>query len=126
MLSDFSLDRAVARVRVFIGLLTLIGFAVLLVAKDATWAVSFLGGAVVSALSFHVMHRFVMAIGPGGVTKPSTFRIVLLGARYLLIGAVVYGMMRLFGLHLLAALCGLLVTAAATFLEVLYELIHGT
>lgn len=103
-----------------------VGCVALGVAKGVDWGAGFLLGALLSIASFHWTHRFVMAIGPGGEAKPRTWKSVLLGARYLLIAAVVYAIINSFGLNILAALSGLLIAAIAALLEILYEFIHGT
>ncbi len=123
---EFDLDRAVERMRRIMLCLSLLGTAAFFLAKGPSWGVGFGTGALISMVSFHYTHRFAMAIGPGGRSKPGAFRATLMGARYLLIFAFVYAMMRLFGLHMLAALCGLMIAAAAALLEILYEFIHGT
>ncbi|MCC6367741.1 MAG: ATP synthase subunit I [Bryobacterales bacterium] len=123
---EFNLDAAVERMRRIMLWLAVLGTVVFFVGKGPPWGIGFGVGALISVVSFHYTHRFVMAIGPGGKSKPGAFRSILLGARYLLIFAFVYAMMRLFGLHLLAALCGLMIAAAAALLEILYEFIHGT
>ncbi|GEM_PF-6986520 len=103
-----------------------IGTAALAVTLGLSWAAGFLTGALIAQISFQVTHRFVLSIGGGARGKPAVWKTVLVGGRYLIIAALIYAMMKLFGLNILAALCGLLVAAAAALIEILYELIHGT
>ncbi|HUQ94926.1 MAG TPA: hypothetical protein VM120_24825 [Bryobacteraceae bacterium] len=89
-------------------------------------AASFLIGALIGILSFQLTRRLVMGIGADGGIRPAPWKLLLLGLRYLLVGAILYAMMLLFGLDILASLCGLLIPFSAVLLESLYELIHGT
>jgi hypothetical protein len=123
---SFQLDSAVVRMKRIMGVLAGAGCVAFAAWKGLPWGSGFLLGALVSIASFHWTHRFVMAIGPGGDAKPKTWKSVLLGARYLIIAALVYAMISSFGLNILAALCGLLIAAVAALLEILYEFIHGT
>lgn len=123
---SFQLDVAVGRMKRIMAVLAGLGCLVFAAAKGLDWGAGFLLGALISIASFHWTHRFVMAIGPGGEAKPRTWKSVLLGARYLIIAAVVYAIISSFGLNILAALCGLLIAAVAALLEILYEFIHGT
>ncbi|MBL8175237.1 MAG: ATP synthase subunit I [Bryobacterales bacterium] len=123
---SFHLDAAVHRLKRIMAILAAAGTILFAFAKGTEWGVGFLLGALISIASFHWTHRFVMAIGPGGEAKPRTWKSVLLGARYLIIAAVVYAIISSFGLNILAALCGLLIAAVAALLEILYEFIHGT
>jgi hypothetical protein len=106
--------------------LSVAGFVIFLAWKGWPWGAGFLLGALISMASFHWTHRVVMAVGTGAQAKPRTWKIILLGARYLLIAGLVYAIINSFGLNILAALCGLLIAAAAAMLEILYEFIHGT
>lgn len=123
---SFNLDRALYRVWRFLWLLTAAGtvIASAWLGLDIGW--SFLFGAVISAVSLHLTHRFVMSIGKPSDPRPAPWKSVLLGARWLLIVGIFYVMMKILGLHVSAALCGMLVAAGAAILEILYELIHGT
>jgi len=123
---DFNLDASVGRMKRIMMALAAIGSVVLLVWKGPAWGIGFLFGSGVSLASFHYTHRFVMAIGAPGSPKPKTWKNVLFGSRYLLIGGIAYVTISIFGLNILAALCGLLIAAAAALLEILYEFIHGT
>lgn len=123
---SFELDKAVVRMKRIMIALGVLGTVVFSIVRGAPWAVGYAIGAAIAVVSFEFTHRFVKAIGPGGEAKPKTWKSVLVGTRYLLIGAVVYVMMIIFGFNILAALLGLLTAAAAALIEVLYEFIHGT
>jgi len=125
-LESFDFDRAVYRIRRLIWLLALAGALVFLILRGASWGASFLAGAAISAVSFDVLHRMVASIDPASGGSPKTWKMVLAGARWLIIAGVVYVMMKSFGLNILAVVCGLLAAAAAVVLEILYEFIHGT
>jgi len=124
--AGFDLDIAVVRMRRIMWTLGAVGSLFLLAWRGAAWGLGFAVGSLISIASFHYTHRFVMALGSAGAAKPRTWKSVLLGARYLLIFGAVYAMMTVFGLNILAALCGLMIAAAAALLEILYEFIHGT
>lgn len=124
MTGTFDGDRAVRRIRLLTRWMAGLVAIGLFVFKDASWGLGFLVGAALSMLSFEVLHRF--ALGAGAGAKPSQWKFVLAGARYILIAAIVYVMMKSFGLNILAIICGLLITAGAVLLEILYEFIHGT
>ena len=125
-MSEFNLDLAVVRVKWLIVALALLGAVLGLLLKGVAWALGYLFGSTIAFGSFHATCRFVMAMGQPGTPKPGTWRIVLFGFRYLIIAGAVYVMMNVFGLSFIAALFGLLTASAATLLEILYELIHGT
>src|SRR5690349_5226141 len=116
---DFNLDASVWRMKRIMVALAAIGSAALLILKGPPFGIGFLFGSAVSLASFHYTHRFVMAIGAPGSPKPRTWKNVLFGSRYLLIGGVAYVTISIFGLNILAALCGLLIAAAAASLEIL-------
>jgi hypothetical protein len=124
-LQEFNLDASVARMKRIMIVLAAVGSVALFIAKGPPWGVGFLFGAAVSLVSFHYTHRFVMAIGAPGSPKPRTWKSVLFGSRYLVMGGVAWAAVSAFGLNVVAALCGLLIAAAAALLEVTFELIRG-
>lgn len=91
-------------------------------AKGAAWGLGLLLGAALSYLSFVVTERFVRSLSPASQSRPAAWRAVLLGSRYLILGALVYAMIKLFGVSPIAILCGLLTLGAAAIIEILYEL----
>lgn len=104
------------------------GAAILALSKGPRWGLSFLVGAALSMASFHLTHLLVLRLGPQDPQKGGTsaFKSVLMGLRYAILGAAAYATIEGLGLHLEAVLGGLLVAVAATLVEILYELIHGT
>jgi hypothetical protein len=82
----------------------------------------FLLGAAISGLNFHWLHKLVIAIGAGGHPR---FRSVILGFRYLILGAGAYVIVRLSSIRLTAVLAGLFVLTAALFVEVIFEFVYA-
>ncbi|MCS7026052.1 MAG: ATP synthase subunit I [Bryobacteraceae bacterium] len=123
--ANFDFDRTLSRLWRFLWLLTAGGVLVSWLCYGRRIGTSFFAGAVLSALSLRLTHRFVLSIGHPSSPRPAAWKRALLGARWLLLAGVLYVMMKLFGLQIVAALCGMLVAAGATILEILYELIHG-
>ncbi|MBL8227845.1 MAG: hypothetical protein JNL98_05190 [Bryobacterales bacterium] len=121
----FDLDRVMVRVWRFLWILAAAGAIVVSGWLGMGAGSSFLFGAVISAISLHLTHRLVMSIGKPAGSQPATGKSVLLGMRWLLIAGFFYVMMKFLGLHISAALCGMLVAAGAAILEILYELILG-
>jgi hypothetical protein len=123
---SFDLDRALWRVWRFLWLLAAAGAVISTAWLGLNAGGSFLFGALISAVSLHLTHKFVLSIGGPVQPRPAAWKSVLLGARWLLAAGIFYVMMKILGLHIAAALCGMLVAAGAAILEILYELIHGT
>ncbi len=121
----YNLEATMGRVRKLLWVLAILGFWSFVIAKGWAWGASFLAGALLAIGGFRLTHRFVMSIGPGGVEKPRLWQSVLLGARYLLLGGLVWVMLRVFGLEGVGILCGLLTPAVAMIGETLRELLVG-
>ena len=118
--SDFY-TRALHRVGVLILALGTIGAGALTTLKGFRMGLAFLIGALFSYASFWGWQHLVLALSPGAKRKNSwrfVFRIVLLGGAALAI-------IRLLGLNVVAAVTGLLVSAAAVILEIIFELIYA-
>jgi hypothetical protein len=114
-------DRFIRRVSWIILVLALAGSAVIAITKGIRVAGAFLVGATVSYASFWGWRQVVDALAPGP-RKRSSFPFVL-RILLLLIGA--YAIIRFLGLNVAAAASGLLVTAAAVLLELVFELIYA-
>ncbi|HEX6896654.1 MAG TPA: hypothetical protein VF146_15345 [Bryobacteraceae bacterium] len=113
--------RALRRVGVLILALGTIGAGALTTVKGFRMGLAFLIGALFSYASFWGWQHLVLAISPGtkqGKSWRFAFRIVLLGGAALAI-------IKLLGLNVAAAVTGLLVSAAAVLLEVIFELIYA-
>ncbi len=93
--------------------------------KGWTWAVAYLLGAAASYLNFHWLKRVVDALGGTAEARPSPRFAILIGLRYLLLGAGAYVIVNFTSLSLPAALIGLFVPVAAVILEIIFELIYG-
>ena len=114
-------DRFIRRVTWIILALALVGFAFLGVTKGIRIGAAFLIGATVSYASFWGWRQLVDALTPGP-KKRSSFPFML---RILLLIALAYAIIRFLGLNVAAAASGLLVSAAAVLLELVFELIYA-
>ena len=120
------LDRALARIHLWIMVLTASGTAAGAFRGGWRWAVGFLVGAGASWINFRWLSRMVNSLGEAAAGKPPRTRVaVLLGLRYLLLVAVGYAILNYSKLSLVAGLTGLLVPAAAVIAEILFELIYA-
>jgi hypothetical protein len=113
-------ERFIRRVTWIMLALALAGSAVLGMTKGIRIGLAFLIGATVSYGSFWGWRRLVDALAPGP-KKRSSFAFVL---RILLLVVVAYAIIKLLGLNVAAAASGLLVSAGAVLLELIYELIY--
>ena len=119
-------DRALARIVRCMLALTVIGTVIVWFHGGWRWSAGFVAGALVSYLSFRGFERVANLLGPATEVKPPRVRVaILMGARYLLLAAGGYAIVRFSTLSLTAALLGLFVSAAAVILEILYELIYA-
>jgi|HubBroStandDraft_4_1064222.scaffolds.fasta_scaffold2016749_1 hypothetical protein len=114
-------ERFIRRVTWIILALALTGSAVLAIIKGIRIGLAFLIGATVSYGSFWGWRQLVDALTPEP-KKRSSFPLVL---RILLLIALAYAIIRFLGLNVAAAASGLLVSAAAVLLELIYELIYA-
>jgi hypothetical protein len=120
------LGRALARIHLFIALLTSVGSAAAGIHGGWRWAAGFFLGAGASWINFRWLKQLVMSLGKVGTGRPPKARIaVLLGLRYVLLGAGGYVILNFTALSLPAALVGLFVPAAAVILEILFDLIYA-
>ena len=122
-------QRLIRRVNLCMAGLTAMGAAVAAWYWGIPGLIGFIAGAAISFLNFRWMARLVFSIGQtdedtGKPLKPVSA--VLLAMRYLLFGAVGYGIFVFSEVGFLATLAGCCVHIAAVILEVIYELIYGT
>lgn len=113
--------RALRRVGVMILALGTIGAGALVSLRGFRMGLAFLIGALFSYASFWGWQHLVLALSPGAKQKRSwgfMFRILLLATAAIAI-------IKLLGLNVAAAVTGLLVSAAAVILEIIYELIYA-
>jgi len=114
-------DRFIRRVTWIILALALTGSAVLAIVKEIRIGLAFLIGATVSYGSFWGWRQLVDALIPG----PKKRSAVPFMVRILLLIALAYAIIRFLGLNVAAAASGLLVSAAAVLLELIFELIYA-
>jgi len=114
-------DRFIRRVTWIMLVLAIAASAVLVISKGIRIGLAFLVGATVSYGSFWGWRQLVDALAPGP-RKRSPFPFVL---RILLLMAAAYAIIRYLGLNVAAAASGLLVSAAAVLLELIFELIYA-
>ena len=118
---------AVRRITRLIVALALFGTCTVWIWKGPAAGAGFLLGSVASWLSFRSFRGLTDALGDTSRRRRRHWVMaVLMGARYLLLGLAGYAIVKYFEIDLLAALAGLLVSAAALMIEIVYELIHGT
>jgi hypothetical protein len=110
--------RRISGLILILGVLGAIGVASV---KGIREGLAFLIGASVSYLSFWGWQRLVDALTPGAAPKTSRFFII----RILLLGALAYAIIKFLSLNVAVAVTGLLVSAAAVILELVYELIYA-
>ena len=114
-------DRFIRRVTWIILALALTGSAVLAIVKEIRISLAFLIGATVSYASFWGWRQLVDALTPG----PKKRSAIPFMVRILLLIALAYAIIRFLGLNFAAAASGLLVSAAAVLLELIFELIYA-
>lgn len=120
-------DAALRRITRILLALAAAGALVWLAAKGARGAVSFAAGAAVSGFGFWWLQRLARgmeeAVKSGRAKGASA---LFHSLRILLLGGVLYAILRVYEVFIPALVTGLLVTVAAITLEVLYEWIYGT
>ncbi len=114
--------RFIRRVTRLIPILGLAGAALLAWRKGLQPGASFLCGAAVSYLSFWRGQQLTQALGGQAKSRRNWFFVV----RFILLAAVAWAIIRYLGLNIAAAASGLLVSAAAVILELVYELIYAS
>ena len=102
------------------------GCVACLVWRGWRWAVAYLLGAAASYLNFRWLKRVVDALDAALVARPSPKFAILIGLRYVLLGAGGYAIVNFTSLSLPAALVGMFVPVAAVILEIIYELIYAS
>jgi hypothetical protein len=119
-------ERALWRIRLFTAVVGLTGTIILLMTQGIRPAAGFLAGAALSILNFRGLSMLATAIG--GTSKPGPLAAVLIALRYVLIGVIIYVIVRFLGVTPAAVIWGLRAAFAAVILEILCELIfriHG-
>ena len=96
-----------------------------LILRGWRWAVAYLLGAAASYLNFRWL-KVVDALGAALAARPSPKFAILIGLRYVLLGAGAYAIVNFTSLSLPAALIGLFVPVAAVIVEIVFELIYAS
>lgn len=113
----------IRRIYIVTAVLTVIGVAGAAWYGGRTAAIGFLMGAAYSVLSFRFLHRAAESLG---TDKPNRASAVFFALRFLLLGLLLYVIMRTSESSLPAALCGLFVAFAAAIWESIYQLYART
>ena len=113
--------QALRRIGILILAIGTIGAGALTTLRGFRLGLAFLIGALFSYASFLGWQHVVAALSPGAAKK-SPWRFVI---RMIALGALACVIIKLLGLHVAAALTGLLVSAAAVILEIVFELIYA-
>lgn len=88
------------------------------------FSLGFFVGAAISWFNFHLLHKLVSALGPGGF-RPSSFTGFMLIGRYLLLGAAGFAIVKLLEVNSLALLAGLFTPVVAVVVSIIYEIIYA-
>ncbi|HTT61595.1 MAG TPA: ATP synthase subunit I [Bryobacteraceae bacterium] len=89
------------------------------------WGIAYALGASASILNFYWLKRVVDALAGTSKARVSPKFAILIGLRYLLLGAGAYAIVNFTSLSLPAALIGLFVPVAAVILEIIFELMYA-
>ena len=125
-MQDVEYSVVVRRVRQISLVLAVIGVIAFAAQGNRTNAWSFLAGAVIASVSFHLLHRLVSDLG-GALEgqKPSGASFVLHVVRMALLGGAAFAIVKVYGASVSALVVGLIVPVTAITLEALYELIYA-
>jgi hypothetical protein len=115
-------DSALRRLDRFVYIIAIVAVLILGILEGWRGALGCALGAALSALNLRLWKALATSIG-GSSKRPRTASAVLLGSRYLLLGAALFAIIKYFGVSLRAVLAGLLVSVAAVIVEIVYELI---
>jgi hypothetical protein len=122
MSDEQHLANAVARIWKVTFALGAAGTVGLLIWRGWTWGAGFALGCGISALNFHWLKRVASLVGS---TEAKPRVAVVLGLRYLILGAVAYVILKYSEISLPAMFSGLFVAVAAVVLEILFELAYA-
>lgn len=124
-LDDRYLERSIARMVRIMAIASVAGSVVLLAWSGWRWGLGFALGALASWLNFRWLKKLVDSLRDAAEgRKPNPRAAVILGLRFLLLGAAGYAILNYSEISLTAALVGLFVSAAAAIVEILYQLIN--
>ena len=125
-MKELDYGRIVGRIVKLMAALAVVGTAVFGFVDGAGGALSFLGGAAISGLSFWLLHRLVSDLTAAVEGRPvRTFSVVLHAFRLMILGGAAYGIVSLYGSSRRALAGGLMLAVMAATLEVLIELSYA-
>ena len=107
-----------ARIHMWMGALAVVGLTGFGVKDGLRGLLGFALGASASALSFWLLERMTGGLERGGISR---VRALLLGLRFLIIGAILYAILRLHEVSVSAIAAGLLLSVTAVTLANLYD-----
>ncbi len=116
---------ALGRIERFTLILSLVGIVGIWAAFTFRHALGFATGTILAYISFLFMKRMVNALGAGGEApkaRSARASAIAMGFRYLIIGGVIFAMMRVSGTGPWPVFAGLMTTVAAVLAELVYEL----
>ena len=120
------LDRAYARIIQFTLILTVAGAAIYFAIGGWRTGAGFLFGGGLAYLNFYFLKRIVFGLSDAAGGKPPRMgSAVVLGLRYLLMGAAAYAILRVSEISVTAFLVGLFAPTAAVILVILFELFYA-
>lgn len=118
--------KIIGRIVKLMAVLAVVGIAVFGFLDGTGGALSFLGGAAISALSFWLLHRLVADLTAGVEGRPvRTFSVLLHALRLMILGGAAYAIVVSYGSSRRALAGGLMLAVMAATLEVLIELSHA-
>lgn len=120
--SESDYERIIGRIaRLMLGL-AVAGAAVSWFVAGRAGVTGFLGGALLSSVSFWLLHRLVRDLTGARTTGPS---VLLHAFRFILLAGLAYGILRTYEVSLKAMGAGLLLAVVAITLEAVYELVYA-
>jgi hypothetical protein len=120
---DLLYQRAVRRINRFTLILAFSGTLVCAAQWGWRGAAGFTFGTLATWLNFRWIKHLVDSLGETPKSRRAAVFAVLLGLRYVLLGAAGYVILKFFEVNLLATLAGLLTVVAAVIFEALYQLV---
>ena len=118
-------ERVIVRITRGILAIGLVGFVFALLTKGWRFGLGFLLGACTSYLSFWRWRRVVETLGSDSKSRRSITAMVGMVARFALLAAAAYAIVRYLEVNPVAVFLGLLVAAAAAIVSVVFELIYA-
>lgn len=125
-MTELDYGKIMGRIVRLMAVLAVAGIAVFALVDGAGGALSFLGGAAISSLSFWLLHRLVSDMTAAAEGRPvRTFSVLLHTFRLMILGGAAYAIVVTYGSSRRALAGGLMLAVMAATLEVLLELSHA-